>query len=218
MAPTVYLIYPSPPCRAVLITAKAIGLNLAEKEIKLLEGEHLQPPYLKLNPQHTVPTLVDDDGFTLWDSHAIMVYLVSKYAKNDALYPKDLKKRALIDQRLHFDSGVVFAQLRRIVRPIIHGEKNCIDQKDKDGVFEAYAFLEEFLDGKKWVAGDAVSIADYSLISSMNSLNALIPIDPKKYPRVSAWFKRCEELPEYEANRMGLEGFTTYFENKLAQV
>jgi glutathione S-transferase len=132
MAPTVYLIYPSPPCRAVLITAKAIGLNLAEKEIKLLEGENLQPPYLKvklpahphpniflfcfqLNPQHTVPTLVDDDGFTLWDSHAIMVYLVSKYAKNDALYPKDLKKRALIDQRLHFDSGVVFAQLRRIV-------------------------------------------------------------------------------------------------------
>jgi glutathione S-transferase len=103
-------------------------------------------------------------------------------------------------------------------RPILHGEKNCIDQKDKDGVFEAYGFLEAFLDGKKWVAGDAVSIADYSLISSVNSLNALIPIDPKKYPRVSAWFKRCEELPEYEANRMGLEGFTTYFENKLAQV
>jgi hypothetical protein len=46
----------------------------------------------------------------LWDSHAINVYLVSKYAKNDNLYPKDLKKRALVDQRLHFDTGVAFAR------------------------------------------------------------------------------------------------------------
>lgn len=67
-----------------------------------------------MNPQHTVPTLVDDDGFTIWDSHAIMVYLVAKYAQNDSLYPKDLKKRAIIDQRLHFESGVVFATLRNI--------------------------------------------------------------------------------------------------------
>lgn len=67
-----------------------------------------------MNPQHTIPTLVDDDGFTIWDSHAIMIYLVSKYAKDDSLYPTDLKKRALIDQRLHFESGVVFAYLRRI--------------------------------------------------------------------------------------------------------
>lgn len=69
--------------------------------------------YFQLNPQHTVPTL-NDEGFTFWDSHAINVYLLSKYAKDDSLYPKDIKKRAIIDQRLHFDSGVAFAALRRI--------------------------------------------------------------------------------------------------------
>jgi glutathione S-transferase len=111
MAPTLYLIYPSPPVRAVLITAKAIGLDLDEKPIDFFQGAHLKPEYLKLNPQHTVPTLVDDDGFAIWDSHAIMTYLVSKYAKNDSLYPKDLKKRAIVDQRLHFESGVFFARL-----------------------------------------------------------------------------------------------------------
>jgi glutathione S-transferase len=58
-----------------------------------------------------VPTLVDDDGFTLSDSHAIMIYLLSKYAKSDNLYPKDLKKRALVDQRLHFDSGIAYARV-----------------------------------------------------------------------------------------------------------
>lgn len=67
-----------------------------------------------MNPQHTIPTL-DDDGFVLWDSHAIAAYLVGKYGKDDSLYPKDLQKRALVDQRLHFESGIIFACVRSIV-------------------------------------------------------------------------------------------------------
>jgi glutathione S-transferase len=41
-------------------------------------------------------------------SHAILGYLVNQYAKDDSLYPKEPKKRAVIDQRLHFDTGVFF--------------------------------------------------------------------------------------------------------------
>lgn len=67
-----------------------------------------------MNPQHTVPTL-DDDGFYIWDSHAISTYLVGKYGKDDSLYPRDLHKRAIIDQRLHFDSGILFPRLGAIV-------------------------------------------------------------------------------------------------------
>lgn len=48
MAPTLYLIHASPPVRAVLMTAKAIGLTLTEKEVNLLAGEHLKPEYLKV--------------------------------------------------------------------------------------------------------------------------------------------------------------------------
>lgn len=70
--------------------------------------------FLQLNPQHTVPTLKDGD-FAIWDSHAISAYLVDKYGKDDSLYPKDLQKRAVVDQRLHFDSGVVFPRLSAIV-------------------------------------------------------------------------------------------------------
>lgn len=60
-----------------------------------------------------MPTL-DDDGYYLWDSHAITAYLVGKYGKDDSLYPKDLKKRGTVDQRLHFDSGVLFPRLLKI--------------------------------------------------------------------------------------------------------
>lgn len=61
-----------------------------------------------------MPTLQDGD-FVVWDSHAINAYLVGKYGKDDALYPKDLQKRAIIDQRLHFDSGILFPRAGAII-------------------------------------------------------------------------------------------------------
>lgn len=64
----------------------------------------------KINPQHTVPTL-DDDGYILSNSHAINAYLVDKYGKDDSLYPKDLKKRGVVNQRLFFNEGIFFHAL-----------------------------------------------------------------------------------------------------------
>lgn len=55
-----------------------------------------------------IPTIVDN-GFVLWESRAIMTYLVSQYGKNDSLYPKNPRKRAIVDQRLHFDLGTLYA-------------------------------------------------------------------------------------------------------------
>lgn len=51
----------------------------------------------------------------IWDSHAINGYLVNKYGKDDSLYPREYKKRAIVDQRLHFDNGVLFTRLSNLV-------------------------------------------------------------------------------------------------------
>uniref|UniRef100_A0A6P7GUA2 Glutathione S-transferase D5-like n=1 Tax=Diabrotica virgifera virgifera TaxID=50390 RepID=A0A6P7GUA2_DIAVI len=66
-----------------------------------------------LNSRHTVPTL-EDDGFVMWDSHAIMMYLGEKYGNDNPVYPKDIKKRALINQKLLFDAGDLFSFSRYI--------------------------------------------------------------------------------------------------------
>ncbi|RZC37897.1 GST C domain containing protein [Asbolus verrucosus] len=147
-----------------------------------------------------------------------MVYLISKYAKNDCLYPQDVKKRAIIDQRLHFESGVVFTVLKRISIHILIKGKQTLNEELKKSVKETYEFLETFLEGKLWVVGDYVSIADYSLVSSISSLNTIVPIDPEKWPKITAWLRRSEQLLEYEANNKGLKIFADTFRKKLTTI
>lgn len=97
----------SAPCRSVWMTAKMVGVELNLKEVNLQTGEHLKPEFVAINPQHNVPTIVDD-GFTMNESRAICAYLVNKYGKDDKLYPKDPQQRAVVDQRMYFDMGVFY--------------------------------------------------------------------------------------------------------------
>lgn len=108
-----YSMEDSPPCRAVMMTAKMLGVDLNIKETNLLANEHIKPEFIAINPQHNVPT-IDDDGLILNESRAICAYLVNQYAKEDSLYPKDPKIRAVVDQRLYFDMGVFYQRFSQV--------------------------------------------------------------------------------------------------------
>lgn len=84
------------------------------REINLWGKEQLKDDFIKVNPQHCVPT-IDDDGFILWESRAIAIYLVEKnYPEGHAMYPLDAQRRALINQRLQFDAGTLYPRIRAI--------------------------------------------------------------------------------------------------------
>ncbi|XP_063973219.1 glutathione S-transferase 1-1-like [Diachasmimorpha longicaudata] len=206
--PILYSTIVSQPCRAVLLTADSIGLELEVREVSLMAQDQLKNSFTKINPQHTVPTL-DDNGDIIWDSHAIMSYLVGKYGKNDDLYPKDLTKRALVDQRLHFDSGILFALLRQISYPIFFDNVKTVPEEKNKLVKEGYDFLNIFLEGKKWLAGDSYTLADISCVTTLTSLAVLVPID--SYPNIVSWVKTCEdEIKGYA--RLGAPGNTAFHE------
>lgn len=201
----------SPPVRAVKLTLAALEVPYEFVEVNTRAKENFSEEFLKKNPQHTVPTL-EDDGHYIWDSHAIIAYLVSKYGKTDSLYPKDLLQRAVVDQRLHFESGVIFANaLRSIAKPLFAGKQTMIPKERYDAIIEVYDFLEKFLAGNDYVAGNQLTIADFSIISTVSSLEVFVKVDTTKYHRIAAWFKRLQKLPYYEeANGNGARTFESF--------
>merc|ERR1712113_1233935 len=95
MPVTIYGPKLSAPVRIALMTCEAMGIEYETKNIDLMKGEHMTPEYLKINPQHNVPALVDGD-FKLNESRAIALYLFNAYGKDEKLYPKDAKVRAMV--------------------------------------------------------------------------------------------------------------------------
>ncbi|XP_063530684.1 glutathione S-transferase 1-1-like [Cydia strobilella] len=164
-----------------------------------LEREQLKPEYLKLNPQHTVPTLVDD-GLSL-------SYLANKYGKGSTLYPEEPRARALVDQRLYFDIGTLYQRFADYFYPQIFGGAPA-DQGKLQKIEESLKFLDTFLEGQKYVAGPNLTLADLSLIASVSSFEAT-DIDFKKYSNVKRWYQTVKSTaPGYqEANEKGLEAF-----------
>lgn len=90
-----------------------------------------------------MPTLVDN-GFVVWDSHAICAYIADKYAKDDSLYPKDLKLRARCNQRMFFDAATLYTQLRACSLPIYFGAKE-IPQDKVDPIYDSYNILNTLI-------------------------------------------------------------------------
>ncbi|XP_022208487.1 glutathione S-transferase 1-1-like [Drosophila obscura] len=201
----------SAPCRSVLMTAKAIGVEFDKKIIlNTRAGDQFKPEYLKINPQHTIPTL-HDNGFALWESRAIMVYLVQKYAKDDRLFPKDVQKQALINQRLYFDMDTLYKSFAEYYYPqIFRKEAPNADLYKK--IESAFELFNTFLDGQTYAAGD-YSLADIALLASVSTFD-VAGFDYKRYANVAKWYEHVKELtPGWVINWTGCLEFRKYFDN-----
>ncbi|XP_055601881.1 glutathione S-transferase 1-like [Uranotaenia lowii] len=188
---TLYTTRRSPKGRAVEIVARLLDLDLKTEYINLANIDHLTPEYLKINPQDTVPTIVDD-GVALYDSHAINVYLISKYAKNEDLYPrKDLITQARINALLHFESGVLFSRLRATLVPFFYHGAKKIPSENLEG-FQAYEFLEATLKGK-FLVGGSLTLADISICTTLSTANYIVPIDGQRFPKLVNYLKDLEQ-------------------------
>lgn len=97
----------------------------------LFKKEQLQEEFVKINPSHTVPTLVDTDGFVLFESRAIAIYLIERnFPNGHSLYPKDANERALINQKLQFDCGTLYPRIRGVcVSKIFSGETSKVNSQ-----------------------------------------------------------------------------------------
>ncbi|XP_034234378.1 glutathione S-transferase 1-like [Thrips palmi] len=216
MAITLYGDELSPPFRAVLLVCKALGVEYEFKKVSLLGGEQMKAEFVAINPLHTVPTIKDGD-FVLWDSHAIATYLADK-SGSDAWYPKDLKKRAIVNQRLHFDNAILFTRIRDMLEPVVFRGATSFEAEKMKRLEDALKLLSDLIRDGPWLAGDKPTIADCCAAANVSTILAVLP-SVNVPEKVAAWLKKCEQqLPEYNtANKPGCDNLGEIMQAKIKQ-
>ncbi|XP_036227260.1 glutathione S-transferase D7 isoform X2 [Bactrocera oleae] len=190
MSVTLYYLPPSPPCRAVLLLGKMLGIDFDLKIVNVLAGDQLKPEFLQLNPQHCIPT-INDEGLVLWESRAILQYMAAAYGKDDSLYPTDVRSRALVDQRIQFDLGTLYARMYDCYLPTVLWSAP-VDESKKPRLAEAFDWFNTSLKGHEFAALDHFTIADLTLLVTVSQCEAF-GFEVDSYNRVKHWLRRCKD-------------------------
>ncbi|RWS03521.1 Glutathione S-transferase 1:-like isoform C [Dinothrombium tinctorium] len=186
----------SPTCLATKMLLEHLKIPFNSRIIALHADEQLKPEFLKINPAHVLPTIIDN-GFVLWESRTINRYLVNQYAPGDNLYPNDPKKQAIVDRMLDFDLGSLYEYVTRWIFPV-HFEKKPKDDEKEKAMSEKLKLFDHLLSKSQYAAGDNLTLADFSLLTSVSVVCATLH-DLNQYPNIKSWMNRLEsELPYYK--------------------
>ncbi|XP_035773846.1 glutathione S-transferase 1-like [Anopheles albimanus] len=187
----------SPPCQSVAFLVKHLGLEVNYKTISVYDADDLET-LKKVNPQHTIPTLVDN-GHVIWESYAILIYLVEKYGLDDSLYPNDPKERSVVNQRLFFDIGTLHKSMMAYFH--LHIRKLPMTDEVVDKLKRALELLETFLQDRAYTTGEKLTIADFPLFVCASSLQ-WAKYDLSPYPNILRWAATMEtHIPDLESMR-----------------
>jgi glutathione S-transferase len=190
------------------------GLQADEEVVDLMTGAHFQEPYASLNPNKLVP-MIDDDGFKLTESSAILKYLADKI--ESPTYPRDLKARAKVNEMMDwfntnfyrdYGYGLAYPQI------FPHHKRPSEDFQSSTLAWgrERAAGWLEILDkhwigpDKAYLCGDQITIADYLGVCLL-TLGEVIRVDFAKYPNVARWVGNMKKLKHWEEINSALYGF-----------
>lgn len=179
----------SAPAVKVRFVANYLGLKYEYKKVDLRAGDHKKPEFLKINPVGKVP-VIDDDGFVLAESGAIIKYLSEKV--KSPLYPQGLKERAVQDQWIDFLTLHVGVAFQKIVYNRIFAPRRNIPV-DETALREGQQFLDRFLPvveaqlaKSPYIAGDRITLADFTLLAIADPAE-MANIDLSAYPHFVKW-------------------------------
>jgi glutathione S-transferase len=174
-------------------------LTIYGQFVNLREAEQKQEWFLKINPVGKVPA-IDDGGFHLFESNACCRYLADKV--NSPIYPKDVQKRATIEQWIDFITlhiGVHFSTVAfsRIFAPRMGRPVNEQSLADAIKFLEQYLpVLEAQLNQHKYVVNNDLSLADFVLFAMLEPAE-LASVSLSPYPKLSAWRQELKTQPFY---------------------
>jgi len=204
----------SAPVRCVMMTCEALKVEYEFIKVDLMAGEHMKPEYLKINPQHNIPALVDGD-FKLNESRAIAAYLANAYdtSSDNSLYPKTPTIRAKVDQMMYFDMGQLYKAFGDCFYPVAFKGKEDIDTEQYNKLKEVLGWAKDFIAETGYVAGtEKMTLADICFLATLSSMMAAGAADfDKDYPELKSYCEKVSsQIPNYaKANGDGATVFGT---------
>ena len=143
-------------------------------------GEHLQPEFLKINPMGKVPAIVDGD-FQLWESGAILLYLVEKYGKT----AYSLEEKAIFTQWVLFANSTLAAGL--------FTEANRENEMPR-----LLTPLNETFAKQPFLLGNDFTVADVAVGSMLSYIPILLKLDLSAYPAIVNYIQSMSERPAFQ--------------------
>jgi glutathione S-transferase len=184
--------------RKVHMFLEEVDAQYQLSRLDLLKGEQKNPEYLKLNPNGKVPTLVDD-GFVLWESNAILLYLAEKFPAAKLL-PTGAQDRARVFQWLLFEQTTFRPPLSLLMRqtrftPADRRDQQVIDQSWSE-VRTNMNILQSALSGRDYIGG-TFSVADIAVLPYVYLAQDL-GTDLSAWPSVAAYYQRLSVRPSWQ--------------------
>lgn len=184
----------SPNGFKITIALEELGLPYTLHHVRIEEGEHRQPGFLRLNPHGRIPVLVDAAaGITLFESAAILLYLAQKTGR---LLPQAPQARWQALQWLIFHAASVGPLMgQRVHFELFSNTRNseAIDRYRRL-TNEAFATLDQHLASQPYLAGNEYSIADIAHFG-WTHIARIIDFDFSHHRHLSAWHERVAARP-----------------------
>jgi glutathione S-transferase len=192
----------SQPTRCLIGYLNLLGAKYDFKVIEIAKGEHLTEEYAKVNPFKLVPA-IDDDGFKLAESTAIITYLAQTH-KDSKYLPEDPKKAALVHQYFswhHSNCRPFCAPHFGATYHYLFPHRQMPSTEVTLGRFEEFAkkFEDLFLNKNKFITGDEFTIADLLAYCEIQQNVVFCGYNLKeKFARVAEWYDSVSAVPGVE--------------------
>lgn len=181
-------------CHRVELMLSFLGLPYENVDLDMANGAHKSLEYLKISPFGQVPA-IDDNGYTMSDSNAIITYLVNRYNDGHNWSPKDPAKAAEVQRWLSVAAGEIMYGPCSVRLVKLFGME--LDYERAEAITnKLFSVLEPTLSGRKFLAGDEITLADiagYSYIAHVPEGG--VSLQP--YPAIRAWLSRIEAQPNF---------------------
>src|SRR6056300_805735 len=178
----------TPNGRKVSILLEELGVDYEVHSINITQGDQNSPAFLKISPNNKIPAIIDrDNGMSLMESGAILIYLAEKYGK---FLPKDSIARAEVNEWLMWQMGG-FGPILGQAHHFLHfnpGKSDYAEARFRSEVARLYGVLDRRLEGRDYICDD-YSIADMACWPWVSRYEWQ-QVNLADYPNIRSWYQR----------------------------